>query len=77
MKRMFIFFMMFFALSFVGGFSFASESDDAPKGCTELSERLDIENKSRGQFSGDINFYRGPANEPKSKDLLQEKQRYF
>jgi len=77
MKRAFVFFVMIFVLSFVEDLSFASESGDAPKGCTELSDRIDIENKSRGQFSGDINFYRGPASEPKSKDLLQEKQGYF
>ena len=81
---MIVFFAVIFALSSVESFSFAAPVSDVdvskeigPKGCTELADRLDIENKSRGQFSGDINFYRGVADEPKSKDLLQDKQGYF
>jgi hypothetical protein len=77
--------MVIFVLFFVESFVFAASEPDnvsvvnqaGPKGCTELADRLDIENKSRGQFAGDIDFYKEAADEPKPKDLFQDKQGYF
>lgn len=40
---------------------------DGPKGCVELVERLEIENKARGQFSCDINSYKPIVNDPRDK----------